>query len=329
MIKASKKLDKYLSDVNEIVKEESKESGGEKKLKKDNIQYKDLYLKYSFFNTMLKSSVNFNNEVALKESQNSVRKTREKIFKSDIDILNICILERDEIETNSKIKKYEEFFLDSQNQKLDINNDDLLMVYFYLYNKISSLTQNIINKINIEEKKSQKEIEEIRNLVSKIIDSTKKQIKTYQNNNIKKLFRLPIFKNLFNRIYYVKMYSYYLEGKYKECVEYYQEYDNIDKNEFELRTPKSNEYIMKLVADCYFKQKEYKEAKINYEFIINTGTNDPLIYFNYGLTLYLYNNLPEAIKALEQSANLYKKDNKIGNVKTVAELIAKIKKEEK
>ena len=54
-----------------------------------------------------------------------------------------------------------------------------------------------------------------------------------------------------------------------------------------------------------------------------------MIYFNYGLILYLNNNLSEAIKTLEQSANLYKKDNKIGNVKTVAELIAKIKKEQK
>ena len=66
-----------------------------------------------------------------------------------------------------------------------------------------------------------------------------------------------------------------------------------------------------------------------YKEIISTGTNDPLIYFNYGLILYLNNNLSEAIKTLEQSANLYKKDNKIGNVKTVAELIAKIKKEQK
>ena len=49
---------------------------------------------------MLKSSINFNNESALKESQNSIRKIREKINKSEIDILNICVLERDEIETN-------------------------------------------------------------------------------------------------------------------------------------------------------------------------------------------------------------------------------------
>ena len=332
IIKASKKLDKYLSDVNEIVKEESNEkklNKDKKDLKKEDTPYKDLYIQYSYLNTMLKSSINFNNESALKESQNSIRKIREKINKSEIDILNICVLERDEIETNSKIKTYEELFLESPNQKLDLNNDNLIMVYFYLYNKISSLTQNLVNQINIEEMKSQKDIEEIRNFVTKIIDSTKKQILTYGNDNIKKLFKLPIFKNLFNRFYYVKMYTYYLEGKYKECLEFYQEYDNKAKIEFELETPKSNEYIKKLVGDCYFKQKNYKEAETIYKEIISTGTNDPLIYFNYGLILYLNNNLSEAIKTLEQSANLYKKDNKIGNVKTVAELIAKIKKEQK
>ena len=72
-----------------------------------------------------------------------------------------------------------------------------------------------INNINI------KQIEYARNFATKIIDMTKKQVVERQNDFLKKIFKLPVFKNLFSKIYYVKVYSYYLEGKYKECLDEY------------------------------------------------------------------------------------------------------------
>ena len=79
------------------------------------------------------------------------------------------------------------------------------------------------NNINI------KQIEYARNFATKIIDMTKKQVVERQNDFLKKIFKLPVFKNLFSKIYYVKVYSYYLEGKYKECLDEYYQYNKYIK----------------------------------------------------------------------------------------------------
>ena len=324
--RASQKIDKYLSDVNEITNE-NKNNKQIKGSNKDDKNYQDLYIKYSYFNSMLKSSINFNNENTLKESQNNIKKIQEKINKSEIDDFNICILEGDEINMNQNMQKYEQMFLQHSNEKLDLNNDDLMIIYFYLYNKISSLMNNLLNKIDIEKIKSKNNIEEIRKYVTKIIESTKTQVVKYDNINIKKLFHLPIFKNLFNKFYYVRMYTYYLEGRYKDCLNNYKEYDELYKIQYELETPKSKEYMNKLIADCYFKLKDYKLAEENYDKIILNGTKDPLIYFNLGLSAYLNNKIQKALEKLEQCVNMYKTENKNKDAKNVEEVIAKIKNE--
>ena len=324
--RASQKINKYLSDVNEITNE-NKNNKQIKGSNKDDKNYQDLYIKYSYFNSMLKSSINFNNENTLKESQNNIKKIQEKINKSEIDDFNICILEGDEINMNQNMQKYEQMFLQHSNEKLDLNNDDLMIIYFYLYNKISSLMNNLLNKIDIEKIKSKNNIEEIRKYVTKIIESTKTQVVKYDNINIKKLFHLPIFKNLFNKFYYVRMYTYYLEGRYKDCLNNYKEYDELYKIQYELETPKSKEYMNKLIADCYFKLKDYKLAEENYDKIILNGTKDPLIYFNLGLSAYLNNKIQKALEKLEQCVNLYKTENKNKDAKNVEEVIAKIKNE--
>ena len=324
--RASQKIDKYLSDVNEITNE-NKNNKQIKGSNKDDKNYQDLYIKYSYFNSMLKSSINFNNENTLKESQNNIKKIQEKINKSEIDDFNICILEGDEINMNQNMQKYEQMFLQHPNEKLDLNNDDLMIIYFYLYNKISSLMNNLLNKIDIEKIKSKNNIEEIRKYVTKIIESTKTQVVKYDNINIKKLFHLPIFKNLFNKFYYVRMYTYYLEGRYKDCLNNYKEYDELYKIQYELETPKSKEYMNKLIADCYFKLKDYKLAEESYDKIILNGTKDPLIYFNLGLSAYLNNKIQKALEKLEQCVNMYKTENKNKDAKNVEEVIAKIKNE--
>ena len=50
VIKASKKIDKYLTNVQDIIKNNEK-----------NIQYDNLYNQYNYYNIMLKSSININN----------------------------------------------------------------------------------------------------------------------------------------------------------------------------------------------------------------------------------------------------------------------------
>ena len=324
VMKATKKIDKYLSDVKDILKEQNKNKSEIKNSIGEKIQYDNLYLQYSYFNTMLKSSINFIN---IKESQNNIKNIQGKMNnKNDIDILNICVIEREDLTKSTQLKKLEELFNEWTGQNLELKNDKIILIYFYLYNKISSLTKNLMNKIKLEQNKN---IEEIRNFVTKIIETTKKQVVQYNNDLLKKIFKLPFFKNLFNRLYYVRIYSYYVEGRYKDCLDDYIQYDKYEKVQYELETPKSNEYMKKIEGDCYFKLKDYKKAEEVYDKIITNGTNDPLIYFNLGLTLYFKNDKDNAITQLGKALDYYRKENNVLKERTIEQLIDKIKKENK
>jgi tetratricopeptide (TPR) repeat protein len=324
VMKASKKIDKYLADVSDIIK--SNKNSDSKDSKGENIQYNDLFFQYSYFNTILKSSVNnLNENSSLQQNNINIKDVQKKISKkSDIDILNICVLEKDDLSKSSQFQHVEELFNEWTGQNIQIKDDKILLIYFYLYNKISNLTKKIVERMGIGDFPSKEKILEIRDFVTKIIDKTKKIIMEYNNESLKKIFKLPFFKNLFNRFYYVKIYSYYLEGKYRECLNEYTKYDSKSKIEYELQTQQSNEYMKKIEADCYFKLGEHKRAEELYDKIIGMGTNDPLIYFNLGLTAYFNNNRSKAITALEKASGFYKKENNIKKAQKIEELIEKL-----
>ena len=322
VMKASKKIDKYLSDVSDIIKSDKNDDSKEEK-----IQYNDLFYQYSYFNTILKSSVNSINEnSSLQQNNINIKDVKKKINSTnEIDILNICILEKDDLSKSSQFQEIEELFNEWTGQNIEIKDDKILLIYFYLYNKISNLTKKIVERIGIEDFTNKEKIIEIRDFVTKIIDKTKKIIMEYNNASLKKIFKLPFFKNLFNRFYYVKIYSYYLEGKYRECLNEYSKYDSKYKIEYELQTQKSNEYMKKIEADCYYKLGEHKKAEELYDKIIGIGTNDPLIYFNLGLTAYFNNNRNKAIAVLEIANGFYKKENNIKKAQKIEDLIDKLK----
>ena len=322
VMKASKKIDKYLSDVSDIIKSDKNDDSKEEK-----IQYNDLFYQYSYFNTILKSSVNSVNEnSSLQQNNINIKDVKKKINSTnEIDILNICILEKDDLSKSSQFQEIEELFNEWTGQNIEIKDDKILLIYFYLYNKISNLTKKIVERIGIEDFTNKEKIIEIRDFVTKIIDKTKKIIMEYNNASLKKIFKLPFFKNLFNRFYYVKIYSYYLEGKYRECLNEYSKYDSKSKIEYELQTQKSNEYMKKIEADCYYKLGEHKKAEELYDKIIGIGTNDPLIYFNLGLTAYFNNNRNKAITVLEIANGFYKKENNIKKAQKIEDLVDKLK----
>ena len=322
VMKASKKIDKYLTDVNDIIKnnknKDIKDSTG------NDIQYNDLFLQYSYFNAILKSSVNNNNDNSA--NQINIKDIQKKIGnKSDIDILNMCVLEQNDLTKSVQFKKIEELFDEWIGHNIEIKNDKILLIYFYLYNKISNMTKKIVERLGFSNNLQQENIIEIRDLVTNIVEKTKKIIVEYNNESLKNIFKLPFFKNLFNRFYYVNIYSYYLEGNYNECLKKYSEYNLRAKIEFELETPKSNEYMKKIEADCYYKLGNYKKAEELYDKIKSIGTYDPLIYFNLGLAAYFNNNRNKAIDELEIAQHYFKKENNIKKAQKVDELINKLK----
>ena len=324
VMKTSKKIDKYLSNVDDIIKENEN--------KEENLQYNNLFLQYSYFNTILKSSVNNNyDDSNIQESKLKIKNIKGKIEnKNKIDLLNICILEKDDLSKSAQFQTIEGTLDQLSGQNIELNDDKICLIYFYLYNKISGLTKKIEEKIKIGINPDSEKLEEIRDYITKIIEKTKKLIEIYNIESLKKIFQLPFFKNLFNKFYYIKIFTYYIEGKYNKCLDEYLDYDTKGKINFELEKEKSNEYMKKIEADCHFKLGEYQKAEELYDKIVGTGSKDPLIYFNLGLSAYFNKKRNRAINALKESVKYYRqKDNndKNNNAKKVEELIKKLEEE--
>ena len=321
MIQVSKKIDKYLNNVQDIMK--SNQNKNNPSQENNNEQYGNLYWQYNYYNAMLKSSVNYNNmnnASALRESQQNMQKMSNKIRQSEMDILNRCILEKDNLTMSTQFKNMEELFKKwTSGQKTELKGDKIILMYFSLYNQISSMTKNIVGELNSENRL--KNIQSVRKLATDIIEMTGKQVIDEKNEFLKKIFQLPFFKNLFNRLYYVKLYSYFLEGRYQECLNDFTGY-HLAKIQYELETPKSNEYMNKIEADCLFKLKKYKEAEEIYDKIISMNSNDAFVHFNLGIASYFTSNdKKKSIAHLKKASELFKKDKNEKNCKITEEIL--------
>ena len=128
MIQVSKKIDKYLNNVQDIMK--SNENKNNQSQDNNNTQYDNLYWQYNYFNTMLKSSVNFNstnNTSALRESQKNMQKMSNNIRQSEMDILNRCILEKDDLGMSTHFKNMEDLFKKwTSGQKTELKGDKII-----------------------------------------------------------------------------------------------------------------------------------------------------------------------------------------------------------
>ena len=335
VLKISKKIDKYLLNVQDIInnidsneKEKNKNNNNfnlieSNKEKEEKMGYDNLYKQYQFFNTVLKSSVNFNNS-AIKESQANIQKYKNLKSQNETDLLNVCILEQDDLKLSRQFKNMEDQFKDWINKGVSLNNDKIILCYFYLYNQISSLTKKVVEEK--DEKRRMDYISEAREFSSQIIQKTGLQVESRQNEFLKKVFRLPFFKNLFNRLFYVQIYSYFLEGKYDECLKNFEQYD-LYKIQYELETNRSNAFMAKIKADCYFKKKNYEKAEEIYNTIVGMQTNDPMVHFNLGISSYFNEKKNKAIAELEKAAELFKKDNNNKKLKYTEDILGKFKNE--
>ena len=336
VLKISKKIDKYLKNVKDIItnidnnqndRDKDKNMANDYSLlnkeKEEKVEYDNLYKQYQFFNTVLKSSVNFNNS-QIKESQANIQQYKNFNNQNETDLLNVCILEQDNIKMSTHFKNMEDQFKDWINKGVDLKNDRIILCYFYLYNQISSLTKKVIEEN--DENKRKDYISEVRNFASQIIQSTGLQVENRRNEFLKKVFRLPFFKNLFNRLFYVLIYSFFLEKRYDECLNRFEQYD-LYKIQYELETPRSNAFMAKIKADCFFKQKNYVKAEEIYNTIIGLQNNDPMVHFNLGLSSYFNKKKAKAIAELEKASELFRKDNNIRKVKITEEILAKFSKE--
>ena len=274
---------------------------------------------FEFINILLKGlSKSLNNNILSDEQNehlvNYQRLLGDKIKGMDNMILNLYILTNGNDKTISDLYKTKSnyyFSLITKKKMLDFTN--VLTCYLFLYNHISILTKNALNS------NTKRYDKDIKNYSKAIIDYTTSSISI--NANLRNIFQLAYFKDIFNRIYFSYIYSFYLEGDYEETIKEYNNYNDLIKIQFELSTNNKSYYdILKIKGDCYFKLRQYNDASQVYMSIIPLYKENGLAKFNLGLCYILLGNKKNGITQLN-NAYLYfeeKKDNeKISLIKSI------------
>ena len=136
---------------------------------------------------------------------------------------------------------------------------------------------------------------------------------------MKKVFTLPFFKNLFNRLYSVLISSYFMEGKYEEALKKFDDY-NIAERKYELKTPKSICLLDKIRGDCYFKLNNFSKAKDIYNEIL-LNFNDPNIHLNLGLTYICTKEIDKGLDELETACTIFRKENNTKKYRMIEQII--------
>ena len=249
---------------------------------------------FEFLNILLKKMSGSLDNLSKDQSQhleNYKRMLGDNINGMDNVIYNIFILTNgNDSLAKSLYKNKEDNYSNIISNNQDLKADKILTCYLYLYNKLSLL----LNKI----KSNKNAIKELRILSKKIIDYTINKVSI--NDFLKDMFVLSYFKDIFNRIYYSYIYSFYIEGQYEETIKEFNHYNDLIKIQFELNTnsnQKSYLDILKIGADSYFKLNQFDDASKIYSSIIPNNKENGLIRCNLGLC---FVNLNEKQKAYEQ-----------------------------
>ena len=278
---------------------------------------------FEFINILLKGlSKSLNNNI-LSDGQNEHLVNYQRILgdniksKDDI-ILNLYILTNGNDKNISDLYKTKDnyyFSLISKNKMLEFNN--ILNCYLFLYNHLSLLTKKALNS------KSKNDNEEIKNYSKIIIDYTNSSIST--NVNLRNIFQLEYFKDIYNRIYFSYICSFYYLGDYSGTIREFNNYNDLIKIQFELNTNhKSYVDILKIKGDCYFKSKQFFDAIQIYKSIIPLHNDNGLIKFNLGLCYIFNNDKKNAIDQLTNALNYFterKVNKKISTIKSILKSI--------
>ena len=276
---------------------------------------------YEFINICLKNickddnnldkNNNNNNNNILENYKNLIG----DISKNDSIILDLSILGDKNIQ--NIYQQRENYYIDILKNKIDQNNmQQIFLCYLFIYNKISTIFKNL------NEDKNNK-INEIKNLSKLLIDYTNNFVKS--NLYLNSLFQVNFyFKDLFNRIYFMYLYTFFLEGKLDECLNEFNLFNDLIQFQYELKINQKSYYdIMKLKGDILFKQGKFKEAIENYSNIIN-DFNSVEINFNLGLCYLFENDKKKGMNLLEKSKEIYLERKNNEKVNIINEIINKI-----
>ena len=278
---------------------------------------------FEFINILLKGlSKSLNNNILSDEQNehlvNYQRLLGDKIKGMDNMILNLYILTNGNDKTISDLYKTKSnyyFSLITKKKMLDFTN--VLTCYLFLYNHISILTKNALNS------NTKRYDKDIKNYSKAIIDYTTSSISI--NANLRNIFQLAYFKDIFNRIYFSYIYSFYDNGDYEGGIREFNHYNDLIKLQFELNTNhKSYVDILKIKGDCYFKLNQISDAIQIYKSIIPLHIDNGLIRFNLALCYILTNNKKSAIEQLDNALYYFterKNNKKVSTIKSILKLL--------
>ena len=175
-------------------------------------------------------------------------------------ILNMWILTKNNLPFYSNLfeEKINNYYNDLKAKK-KFKNDDYLNFFFYIYNKISLLTRQY-NK-NPQEETLKKAQAYSKSFIDYIFENISKE------SHLKYLFQLNYCKDMFIRIYFVYVYTFFLMNNYQEALKLIDNFYNVIKFQLELNTIQGIGYskMQKLKGDTFFMSEKYEEAIKEYK----------------------------------------------------------------
>lgn len=300
-----KKLDKTIMMANDIQND----------IKRSHFSMPELTSQFSFFSLILKKHTDIKKAILNQEEKEIITKYKSylnsTLREKDDAIINIYVLNKYDNAICQYFNEKEIYYYQAfSNKKIEINDNQLLYAYLYMYNAISSLTQCIINDPN-----QQKQLEyllKIRNYSDAVIKYTNEKI----NNNdiLRTLFKYNYFKEMFNKIYYCYCYTFLFQKNYKEVITIVDIYTNLIKFQYELAGEKNHYKVIQLKGDALMKLGKFIEAADVYFSIVDHAKNKALVCFNLGLCSFIINDKAKAKSYLTYAKDQYKDNPEKKNI---------------
>ncbi len=315
-----------ISNSNEIIrytKKLKKNISLLEKFNKNNNSFEEIIPRYKF---LLMIYSEFIKDKSISDEDKNKLIEEYKVFLGDSikncneSILNMWIL------TKNSVPFYYKLFVEKENEyyngltlKKQYTKNEYLNFFSFLYNKTSFLT-----KLYSKEPKEEK-LKEIQNYVKLIIDYIFEKISVIDELN--NIFQLNYIKEIFNRIYFVYIYSFYLLKNYDETLKLIDHYNNLIKFQLELTGSFGTGYfrIQNIKADIFFMTEQYNEAIKEYNKIKSLFSPNPSLLYNLGICHFFIGEKNIGLKRLEESKKLYKKINYVEKINQIDKLIQSIK----
>ena len=245
----------------------------------------------------------------------------DSIKMNDGIILNMWILTKNNFPFYYNLfEEKENIYYNDLKIKKKFKNDDYLIFFFYIYNKISLLTKQYYKNPQEEKLKEAQTYSKL--LIDYIFENISKE------SHLKYLFQLNYCKDMFNRIYFVYIYTFFLMKNYDETLKLIDNYFNVIKFQLELNTSQGIGYLkmQKIKGDTLFMTEQYENAIKEYKKILTRFNKyDGFILCNLGLCYIHIGQKNLALKNLENSKKNFTQMKLIDKANEIEKVIQSIK----